>query len=73
MFPSNTGYPGALYTMLFKTIEDRLISSGILIEKDREIKLIVTCLLARGHVLLEGVPGVAKTSMAKAIARLLNL
>jgi len=59
--------------MLFKVIEDRLISSGILIEKDREIKLIVTCLLARGHVLLEGVPGVAKTSMAKAIARLLNL
>lgn len=59
--------------MLFKTIEDRLISSEILIEKDREIKLIVTCLLARGHVLLEGVPGVAKTSMAKAIAKLLNL
>ncbi|RLG81483.1 MAG: magnesium chelatase [Thermoprotei archaeon] len=58
---------------LFKVIRDKLISSGLLIEKEREIKLIVSCLLARGHALLEGVPGVAKTSMAKAVAKLLDL
>ncbi len=31
-------------------------------------ELILTCLLARGHVLLEGVPGVAKTTLIKAFA-----
>ncbi len=59
--------------MLFRAIEDRLITSGLLIEKEMEIKLIVACLIARGHALLEGVPGVAKTSMAKAVAKLLDL
>ncbi len=59
--------------MLFRAIENRLLTSGLLIEKEREIKLIVACLIARGHALLEGVPGVAKTSMAKAIAKLLGL
>jgi MoxR-like ATPase len=35
----------------------------------REIpERIVTCLLARGHVLLEGVPGVAKTTLIRAFA-----
>ncbi len=59
--------------MLFRAIEERLIKSGLLIEKEMEIKLMVASLIARGHVLLEGVPGVAKTSMAKAIAKLLDL
>ncbi|WP_121394952.1 AAA family ATPase [Actinokineospora cianjurensis] len=35
----------------------------------RAVRLTIVCLLAEGHVLLEGVPGVAKTSLAKAIAR----
>ncbi|MEM1526977.1 MAG: MoxR family ATPase [Ignisphaera sp.] len=52
---------------------ETLISSGILIEKEREVKIIIACLLARGHVLLEGVPGVAKTTMAKAISKVLSL
>jgi MoxR-like ATPase len=35
----------------------------------REIaELLLICLLARGHVLLEGVPGVAKTTLVKAFA-----
>ncbi len=37
--------------------------------KDDVIRLTVTCLVARGHVLLEDVPGVGKTSLAKALAR----
>jgi MoxR-like ATPase len=32
----------------------------------------VTCLLAEGHILIEDVPGVAKTSLAKAIAHSIN-
>ncbi len=47
--------------------------SNLLIEKGLEVKLIISCLLARGHVLLEGVPGVAKTSMAKSVAKLFSL
>ncbi len=38
-----------------------------------EQTLILTTLLANGHVLLEGVPGVAKTTMARALTRLLGL
>ena len=32
------------------------------------IELITTALVARGHVLLEGVPGIAKTTLVKAFA-----
>ncbi|MCX8195943.1 MAG: MoxR family ATPase [Acidilobaceae archaeon] len=45
----------------------------VLVERDLEIKLMLSALLARGHVLLEGVPGVAKTLTAKVIAALLAL
>ena len=37
--------------------------------KDDVIALTVTCLVARGHLLLEDVPGVGKTSLSKALAR----
>jgi len=59
--------------MLFNEIRKRLIDAGLLIEKEHEIRMLIACLLAEGHALLEGVPGVAKTSMAKAVARLLDL
>ena len=45
----------------------------IIVGKGNEVELIIATLAARGHVLLEGVPGVAKTTMAKAIASALNL
>lgn len=59
--------------LLFKLIEEQLIGNGLLIEKERELRLLTACLVARGHALLEGVPGVAKTTMAKALAKLLDL
>ncbi len=37
--------------------------------KDDVIGLTVVCLVAQGHLLLEDVPGVGKTSLAKALAR----
>jgi len=40
---------------------------------ENDIRLILTGLLAKGHILLEGVPGIAKTSIAKALAKALNL
>jgi len=48
-------------------------ATGILVEREGEVKLILASLLARGHVLLEGVPGVAKTYTAKVVASLLGL
>ncbi|MEM1668396.1 MAG: MoxR family ATPase [Thermofilaceae archaeon] len=59
--------------MLFKTIEERLLKTGILVEKETEAKILTACLISRGHALVEGVPGIAKTTLAKSIARLFNL
>ncbi|GAB3424856.1 AAA family ATPase [Niabella aquatica] len=41
----------------------------VIVGQDEMIKLIITALLADGHVLIEGVPGVAKTLTAKLVAR----
>lgn len=41
----------------------------IIVGQDEMIKLIMAALLADGHVLIEGVPGVAKTMTAKLVAR----
>src|SRR5690242_18556557 len=41
--------------------------------KREVIRLATVCLLARGHVLLEYVPGVGKTTLAQALARSLGL
>lgn len=46
--------------------------SKIIIGQDEMIKLIITGLLADGHVLIEGVPGVAKTLTAKLVAKSVN-
>jgi len=41
----------------------------IIVGQDEMVKLIITALLADGHVLIEGVPGVAKTLAAKLMAK----
>jgi MoxR-like ATPase len=45
----------------------------IFLGQDAVVKYIVAALLARGHILLEGVPGVGKTLIGLSISRLLNL
>ncbi|MGC9152824.1 MAG: AAA family ATPase [Vulcanisaeta sp.] len=47
--------------------------SKAVIGYDNEIKLLLACLIAGGHVLVEGFPGLAKTSLVKAFARTLGL
>ena len=37
--------------------------------KDKEVRLAVTCMVAGGHLLLEDVPGVGKTTLVEALAR----
>src|SRR5277367_615471 len=44
----------------------------VIVGKRAEIELTVVALLAEGHVLLEDVPGVAKTMLARALARSLG-
>lgn len=45
----------------------------IIVGQDEMVKLIIAALLADGHVLIEGVPGVAKTLTAKLVARSLSV
>jgi len=58
-----------------KALSDRILAevSKVIVGKTKELKLIEASLFAGGHVLLEGVPGVAKTSIAKALANSLGL
>lgn len=44
-----------------------------LLGKPQQIRLALACLLARGHLLLEDVPGVGKTTLAHALAQTLGL
>jgi MoxR-like ATPase len=45
----------------------------IVLGKDHEIRLCLACLLARGHLLIEDIPGVGKTTLAHALSRVLGL
>lgn len=45
----------------------------VILGKEHEVKLALTCLLARGHLLIEDVPGVGKTTLAHVLARSLGL
>ncbi len=50
----------------------RAESAKVLVGQDEVFEQIVIALLARGHVLLEGVPGTAKTLAAKTVAHLIR-
>jgi MoxR-like ATPase len=45
----------------------------VIVGKIPSVKLAVACLLARGHLLIEDIPGVGKTTLAQALARSLGL
>lgn len=54
---------------------DHILSEAgkTILGKAHEIRLAVTCLLAGGHLLIEDLPGMGKTTLAHALARLLGL
>ena len=54
-----------------RIIADRVSTNveRVIVGKSREVQLVLVALLCRGHVLIEDVPGVGKTVLAKAIAR----
>jgi MoxR-like ATPase len=45
----------------------------IILGKEQQVRLCLACLLARGHLLIEDIPGVGKTTLAHALARTLGL
>jgi MoxR-like ATPase len=45
----------------------------VVLGKEHALKLALACLLARGHLLIEDLPGVGKTTLAHVLARLLGL
>jgi MoxR-like ATPase len=45
----------------------------IILGKETQLRLCLACLLARGHLLIEDIPGVGKTTLAHALARTLGL
>ena len=45
----------------------------IVVGKDTPLKLALACLLARGHLLIEDIPGVGKSTLAQALAGVLGL
>jgi MoxR-like ATPase len=45
----------------------------VILGKERELTLALSCLLARGHLLIEDLPGLGKTTLAHTLAQLLGL
>ena len=54
---------------------NRLLETAghIILGKGHELRLALACLIARGHLLIEDVPGVGKTTLAHVLARLMGL
>ena len=56
------------------SITEILTAAGrIILGKETQLKLALACLLSRGHLLIEDLPGVGKTTLAHTLARLLGL
>ncbi len=58
--------PQEVYNLVLKEVKKKIAG------KEDVIKLMFIGLVANGHVLLEGVPGVAKTTMVKSLASAIN-
>ena len=45
----------------------------LILGKERQVRLALACLMARGHLLIEDLPGMGKTTLAQGLARVLGL
>ena len=54
---------------------DRIVSQigSVVLGKEAQIRLALTCLLAKGHLLIEDIPGIGKTTLAKVLSKCLGL
>src|ERR1700758_5624762 len=67
---AQTSSPGT-FAQIFETIVANV--AKVIHGKEAPIRLGLVCLLSEGHLLLEDVPGVGKTTLAKALARSFDL
>jgi len=66
--------PDARDTSTAALVEAAVAGLGaIILGKETQLRLCLACLLARGHLLIEDIPGVGKTTLAHALARTLGL
>lgn len=58
-----------------QNLADRIIGQigTVLLGKEQAVKLALACLLSRGHLLIEDLPGMGKTTLAQALANVLGL
>lgn len=59
-----------LFPEKIQALKDRIAT--VIVGQEQIVDLVLTAVLANGHVLLEGVPGVAKTLLARLVARLIK-
>lgn len=48
-------------------------TSSVFLDKEEAVKMVTVCLLAHGHLLIEDVPGVGKTTLVQTLGKLLGL
>jgi MoxR-like ATPase len=65
--PDTAEHLGDLYALIVESVQ------SVLYADDDTVQLAVGCLLAQGHLLVEDLPGLGKTTLAKALARSLGL
>ncbi|MEM9386312.1 MAG: AAA family ATPase [Pseudomonadota bacterium] len=69
--PAAQPVPNPAATTLARSVIDQL--SKVILGKELQLQLALTCLISRGHLLIEDLPGVGKTTLAQALARVLGL
>ncbi len=65
-----TEHTNPLQTTLAQALQQ---ASQVILGKQHQIQLALACLLARGHLLIEDMPGMGKTTLAHVLARILGL
>jgi MoxR-like ATPase len=55
----------------FENIVDQI--GAVVLGKEKQIRLALTCLFAKGHLLIEDLPGIGKTTLAKILSKCLGL
>jgi MoxR-like ATPase len=62
------------HAMAHKLFDDAIVQiCRILIGKQQQVKLALSCLLANGHLLIEDLPGMGKTTLSHTLAKVLGL
>ena len=60
-----------MMNLQFETIVEQI--GRVVLGKEKQIRLALTCLFAKGHLLIEDIPGIGKTTLAKILSKCLGL